>query len=214
MTEGLLRAELRTVADVAELDTTEVAELFGELRGASVPLGDRSRLRKVAWGSVQGALRGGSTVDLFVPTDNACGKARAGLKTMPRADVRSDRRGGPCEQHRQLQSGGSGFSIEVAAIAFTGLVGMIGYAVQARSTQKASEARGGLEQEAAERDKAEEKAGKQLERVQLQMAEWVMPIILENQAVSFGWFNMAKVRQPPRVLTGACSVISLWIFRV
>jgi hypothetical protein len=38
------------------------------------------------------------------------------------------------EQHRRLQSGG-GFSIEVAAIAFTGLIGMIGYAVQARSTE-------------------------------------------------------------------------------
>jgi hypothetical protein len=44
MTEGLLRAELRTVLDVAELDTAEAAELFGALRGASVPLGDRSRL--------------------------------------------------------------------------------------------------------------------------------------------------------------------------
>jgi hypothetical protein len=30
-------------------------------------------------------------------------------------------------------SGGGGFSIEVAAIAFTGLIGMVGYAVQARS---------------------------------------------------------------------------------
>jgi hypothetical protein len=33
--------------------------------------------------------------------------------------------------HRQLQSGG-GVSIEVVAIAFTGLIGMVGYAVQAR----------------------------------------------------------------------------------
>jgi hypothetical protein len=62
MTEGLVHAELRTVADVAELDAAEVAELFGELRAALVPLGDRSRLRKVAWGSVQGSFRGGSTV--------------------------------------------------------------------------------------------------------------------------------------------------------
>ena len=51
MTEGLLRAELRTVADVAELDAVEAAELFGVLRNAAVPLGDRSRLRKVASGS-------------------------------------------------------------------------------------------------------------------------------------------------------------------
>ena len=49
MTETLIQAELRTVADVAELDTGEAAELFGELQAAAVPLGDRARLRKVAW---------------------------------------------------------------------------------------------------------------------------------------------------------------------
>ena len=49
MTETLTQAELRTVSDVAELDTAEAAELFGELRAAAVPLGDRARLRRVAW---------------------------------------------------------------------------------------------------------------------------------------------------------------------
>jgi hypothetical protein len=49
MTESLIQAELQTVGDVAELSTAEAAELFGELRAASVPLGDRARLRKVAW---------------------------------------------------------------------------------------------------------------------------------------------------------------------
>ena len=48
MTKSLLLAELRTVSDVSELDISEAAELFEELRVASVPLGDRSRLRKVA----------------------------------------------------------------------------------------------------------------------------------------------------------------------
>ena len=89
------------------------------------------------------------------------------------ADCADRREGDPSAQHRQLQSGGGGFSIEVTAIAFTGLIGMVGYAVQARSAQKASKAQASLEQEAAERDKAEAKAAKQLERVQLQMAEWV-----------------------------------------
>jgi hypothetical protein len=49
MNKALTKAELRTVGDVAELDTSEAAELFGELRAAAVPLGDRARLRKVAW---------------------------------------------------------------------------------------------------------------------------------------------------------------------
>ena len=108
--------------------------------------------------------------------------------------------------HRKLQSGGGGFSIEVAAIAFTGLIGMIGYAVQARSAQKASDARASLEQAATERDNAEAKAGKQLERVQLQMAEWVRPITMETLTVHHGWFYMAKVRRPRR---GSCSVSNL-----
>ena len=51
--------------------------------------------------------------------------------------------GGPSAQHRQLQSGGGGFSIKVAAIAFTGLIGMIGTlrrtgAVGVANQQKAS----------------------------------------------------------------------------
>ncbi len=68
--------------------------------------------------------------------------------------------------------------------------------MHARSAPKASAARASLEQEAAERDKAEAKAGKQLERVQLQMAEWVRPLFMENQTLHFGWFKMAKVRRP------------------
>ena len=99
--------------------------------------------------------------------------------------------------HRQLQSGG-GASIEVVAIAFTGLIiGMIGYAVQARSAQKASQAQASLGREVAEREKAEAKAGKQLNRVQLQQAEWVRPFAVENQFVVIGWIAwIARVPAP------------------
>ena len=61
------------------------------------------------------------------------------------------------------------------AIAFTGLIGMVGYLVQARSAQKASEAQAGIECAAAERGKVEVKASKQLERVQMQNAEFMWP---------------------------------------
>jgi hypothetical protein len=95
-------------------------------------------------------------------------------------------------QHRRLQSGGGGVSIEVVAIAFTGLIGMVGYAVQARSAQKASQAQASVLREAAEREKVEAKAGKQLERVQLQMAEWVRPLSVETNFVYFGWITIAR----------------------
>ena len=49
MTESLIQAELQTVSDVAELSAAQGAELFGELRAASVPVGDRARVRKFAW---------------------------------------------------------------------------------------------------------------------------------------------------------------------
>ena len=53
----------------------------------------------------------------------------------------------PMANHRRLQGATSErgeVSIEVVAIAFTGLIGMVGYAVQARSAQKASQAQASL----------------------------------------------------------------------
>jgi hypothetical protein len=50
---------------------------------------------------------------------------------------------------------------------------MIGYVVQARSTQKVSGAQVSLEREAVEAEKARAWAAKQLERVQLQMEEFI-----------------------------------------
>ena len=82
------------------------------------------------------------------------------------------------------------------ALIFTSLLAIAGYMVQSKNAADADRAQHEIAQEAADREKAEAKAGKQLERVQLQMAEWVRPMLAENQAMHFGWFNMAKVRQP------------------
>jgi hypothetical protein len=122
MLTSLLRAELRTVGDISELDPSEAAELFEELRAAAVPLGDRSRLRKVALGAGDPAV--------ILPG----GVLSAELTKETRATGR-----------RQLQASG-GFSIEVAAIVVTGLMGMVGYLVQARSAQTAAEAQAGIDQ--------------------------------------------------------------------
>jgi hypothetical protein len=176
MTASLLHAELRSMADVASLNGVEAAELFDELRAAAIPLGDRSRLRKASEGLEKEKARRHYHQTQVVP---GAEDAAASLGEHDR---------------RQLQSGG-GFSIEVAAIVVTGLIGMIGYIVQARSAQKASQAQARLGRKAAEREKAETKAGKQLERVQLQMAEWVRPINIENNTIFTGWFAIAKELQ-------------------
>ena len=189
---GILRElGLPSVQDVRLLNLPEQLELSKSLREQGVNLGSRSKLRRLS----EEAIASGDEPAEGTSREKSGTKHR---KTPP-GSGRSERdlhKGAQSEQRRQLQSRGGGFSIEVAAIAFTGLIGMVGYAVQARSAQKASKAQASLELEAAERDKAEAKAAKQLERVQLQMAEWVRPITMENQTVNFGWFNMAKVCRP------------------
>jgi hypothetical protein len=66
--------------------------------------------------------------------------------------------------------------------------------------QKASEAQASLEREAAERGKAEAKAGTQLERVQLQMAEWVRPLVMDTNFILYGWIDVARECQLPGYL--------------
>ena len=128
MTETLLSAELRTVSDVAELGAGKILELFVGLRSASVPLGDRSHLRKAARGV------GCSRIDpiaLEGGTDHSFVMEHHGSKVSQPAKVTwVGGSGHPAEEwqvteHWKLQSGG-GISIEVAAIVATGLIGMVG----------------------------------------------------------------------------------------
>ena len=51
-----------------------------------------------------------------------------------------------------------------------------------------------ISQETAKRLRQEDKAGKQLERVQTQMAEWVQPLVMENTTLLLGWIAVAKAR--------------------
>jgi hypothetical protein len=173
--------------DVRLLNTPEQRELAESLREEGVSLGSRSKLRRLSEEPVEAG-------DEPEPAEIFRENTAAGHRMSPRsgASAVSEREGGQSERRRQLQSGGGGFSIEVAAIAFTGLIGMVGYAVQARSAQKASAAQASLGREAAEREKAEAKAGKQLERVQLQMAEWVRPLAGNNGMLWIGWFAIAR----------------------
>jgi hypothetical protein len=166
MTDSLLHAKLSTIADVIELSTAEAAELFGELRAAVVSLGDRARMRKVA------QLR---TSGLPKTEKNTRAGNRGWFQHVAR---------------RYLQPSGD-FSIEVATIVGTGLIGMVR---QATPKQKATEAQTRLGREVAEWEKLEAKAGKQLECVQLQMAEWLRPLNIENSSLSQGW--NARLRRP------------------
>ena len=145
---------LHLMGDVRLLNAPERLELSESLRAAGVDLGSRSKLRRLSGGGTQSEqqLQLGECTPLTIDSVK--------------------------ETHRQLQEK-TGFSLEVAAIMFTGLLGMVGYVVQARSAQKSSDAQASLEREAAVREQAEEKAGKQLERVQMQMADFVRPLVTD-----------------------------------
>ena len=147
---ALSQAALYSMADIAELNEAEAAELVEGLQAVMIPLGDRARLRKI------------------YEKAGSCHDFGAGNRWLQAGAIDATKGGG---------GGGAGISIEVAAIAFTGLIGMVGYLVQARSAQNASEAQAGIEREAAERDKMEVKAAKQLERVQRQNEDFVYPVI-------------------------------------
>jgi hypothetical protein len=62
------------------------------------------------------------------------------------------------------------------ALLVTALLGIAGYVVQNKASITANATQHELIQEAAERQRAEDKAGKQLDRVQLQNSEFVYPM--------------------------------------
>jgi hypothetical protein len=62
------------------------------------------------------------------------------------------------------------------ALLVTALLGIAGYVVQNKASITANATQHDLIQEAAERQRAEDRAGKQLERVQMQNAELVYPV--------------------------------------
>jgi hypothetical protein len=110
---------LPTARDVRLLNMPEQLELTESLREEGVNLGSRSKLRRL---SEEPPEPGGEPA----PEETLREKAGPEHRRTP---------GSARTGHRRLQSGGGGFSIEVAAIVFTGLIGMVGYAVQARSAE-------------------------------------------------------------------------------
>ena len=91
--------------------------------------------------------------------------------------------------------------MEVAAIVFTGLIGMIGYVVQAQSVQKATKAQASLERNTAEAEKGRARAAKQLERVQDQMRLFVVPMYIEALHVYWAILFAARELQLDDFLT-------------
>ena len=156
----------------------EQSELTESLKDAGINLGSRSLLRYLASRTVY--------------SDDSILPERVEQQPERRSSQSIEANASGSHEGRRLQTGG-GFSLEVAAIVFTGVIGMIGYVVQAQSAQKATRAQASLERDAAEAEKRRARAAKQLERVQDQMRLFVMPLYTE--AMHMYWAIASAARE-------------------
>ena len=138
-------------SELAQLDLTEHAELIDAMRGAGVSLGDRFRVRR--WISQeQGETR---------PVEPNVATETFGQQT-----------------HRTLQSeGGGGLSGDSIALMVTVLLGVGSFIVQAVTEKRAARAATATQKELdralAARQSERNIAAMQLDRVRLQMADYV-----------------------------------------
>ena len=138
-------------SELAQLDLTEHAELIDAMRGAGVSLGDRFRVRR--WISQEQ----GETRPVEPNTDTEIFEQQT---------------------HRTLQSeGGGGLSGDSIALMVTVLLGVGSFIVQAVTEKRAARAATATQKELdralAARQSARNLAAMQLDRVRLQMADYV-----------------------------------------
>ena len=177
------------LADLRGFDGAERAELYETLRVAGVALVDRSKLRRLATTPGWQNLLESTVVERE--------------EDKPRGNIRD---------HRQLQqsAGSGGVSLEAGAIFFTGLIGVVGYVVQARSALSQSKAQAGLKREAAEVEKIRARAAAQLGRVQTQI-EYIQRVNGANSmlgnAMALTWLELGLSGILSQTSTRWCSPI-------
>jgi hypothetical protein len=84
---------------------------------------------------------------------------------------------------RHLQSGGNGGSMDSIALVVTAVLGIASYLVQARQVQAASAA-----QHRLGREKAEQKTGHQLTRLQQELSKFIFPMYTAGTNLMQAWF--------------------------
>jgi hypothetical protein len=146
-------------AELGQLDSAERAELVGAMKAAKVTLGDRFRVLQM---SAAGAMGSSSSACLEIKTDTA---------TVLDSETRA------------LQSaGGGGVSGDSIALMVTALLGVGSFIVQAVTEKRAARAsetlQRELDRELAAREVTRNTVGAQLERVRLQMAEYLRPLVI------------------------------------
>jgi hypothetical protein len=168
--------------DFAILSNGEREEMLSGLDKQGISLGDRSKVRH--------------HFDTLHATHSITAEAAQG-----RAFKRAERvANGP---RRAQDSGGGGMSSDSIALMATAALGILSFAVQARVSSNATKKQADLDREHAERDKEQLRAGKLLERVQLQLAEFVDPATISLTIAVVSWDYIC-------IATGLDGCIAQW----
>jgi hypothetical protein len=157
--------------DFAILSDGERDEMLSGLGSQGISLGDRSKVRHRF--EILHAPCSVTTDEVPGYTSSFMRESHADLED---AGTHSNGRTIPCTSSRRAQdSGGAGVSSDSIALMATAALGILSFVVQARVSSHEQKMQAELDREHAERDKGQVRAAKLLERVQLQLAEFVDP---------------------------------------
>jgi hypothetical protein len=176
--------------DFAILSEDEREEMVSGLRAQGISLGDRSKVRH-DFGTLQtpmpvlvttNAMHGDPTFTLAGPFYE---ETKLDDGTHSKIVSRTVANGLRRTQDSQ------GVSSDSIALMATAVLGILSFAVQARVSANEQKKQVDLDRETAERDKEQVTASKQLERVQLQLAEFIDPAFVNILTALESWIYVA-----------------------
>ena len=154
--------------------------MWASLREDAISLGDRAKLRRAARGQSEQRVHGGPSVWPQVREETSLTEAEsmnAYKIHPPQAVDPSVAPSGMTSPPRRLQEGISSDSIALIA---TAVLAVLSFIIQGRVAAREAKDRADLDREHALREKEQARAGKLLERVQLQMSNFVVSMCTAN----------------------------------
>jgi hypothetical protein len=156
--------------------------MWASLREDAISLGDRAKLRRTACDQSEQRVHGGPSVwpqvreETSLTSTESMNAYKIQLIHPPQADPSVAPRG-MTSPPRRLQEGVSSDGIALIA---TAALAVLSFIVQGRVAASEAKDRANLDREHATREKKQARAGKLLERVQLQMSEFIVSLGTTN----------------------------------
>jgi hypothetical protein len=203
MASSLYKQGLSSLLEVQLLHVEEAQEMWASLRDDAISLGDRAKLRRTACGQSEQRVHGGPSVWPQVRE----GTSLTSMESMnaykihpPQADP-SVAPSVMTSPPRRLQEGVSSDGIALIA---TAALAVLSFIVQGRVAASEAKDRANLDREHATRQKKQARAGKLMERVQLQMSEFIVSMGAAN-VHSMRTLRTCGIRDTTQRLTRAAS---------